>query len=104
MLKYGNNSTRKSKGVIDMKKYLTEIRIVTCICCAIGWWGLIFPEIAMNADTYNIVNEDGTALSEEELSEFEDSEILLEILNANKGQIRFRSKLLHTASEYFQKR
>ena len=87
-----------------MKKYLTGIRIVTCICCAIVWWGLVFPEIAMTADTYNIVNDDGTVLSEEELLDIEDSEILLEILNANKGQIRYRSELLHTASEYFQKR
>ena len=63
-----------------MKK---DFRIVLCICAALGWWGFVYPELALTPDTYRVVDEEGESAQEG----------LWEILGADKGKVRFRSRL-----------
>lgn len=75
-----------------MKK---DIRIILCICAAFGWWGLLYPELALTSDTYRIVDEDGVVCESETDSEWSpDGSIYWKLLGADNGQVRFRSKLL----------
>ena len=77
-----------------MKRIKKIIRITALICAMYGWWGLLYPEFTLTADTVKIICEDET---EEELSEEElmnDHSLYLDLLNAGGKNIRFRSKLL----------
>lgn len=67
-----------------------------CVCCAaFGWWGVLYPQFALNEDTYCIVSQDGTVQSEDSAAKWESGDtIYMEILNADSSRIRFRSKLL----------
>ncbi len=70
------------------------IRVALCICAVLGWWGFLYPELTMTPDTYQIVDENGQVQEKQEMTEwdFEDN-IYWEILQADKSQVRFRSRL-----------
>lgn len=71
------------------------------ICAALGWWGVLYPELTMTPDTYRVICQDGTVQNVQEVVEWNfDSDIYLEILNAEPGRIHFRSRLLQTVEEY----
>ncbi len=76
-----------------MKK---DFRIVLCICAALGWWGFLYPELALTPDTYRVVDEEGESaqegLSESRVPESA-ADLYWEILGADKGKVRFRSRL-----------
>lgn len=83
-----------------MKKTFIGVRIGLGICAALGWWGLIYPELAMTPDTYRVVSEVGSVQQGEDVVEWDfDSNIYKKVLSADKDQIRFRSKLLQTAAD-----
>lgn len=72
-----------------------EIRILLCICAALGWWGILYPELTMTPDTYRIVDETGSVQNTEEVLEWDfDSDIYWKVLNADRSQVRFKSRLL----------
>ncbi|MCM1043877.1 MAG: hypothetical protein NC417_00050 [Candidatus Gastranaerophilales bacterium] len=74
-----------------MKK---DICIILCICAAFGWWGLLYPELALTSDTYRIVDENGVVCESEAQNEWgADGSIYWKLLGADDGQVRFRSKL-----------
>ena len=76
-----------------MKKNKLQIFIRTAltICAAWGWWGFLYPELTMTADTYKIVYEDGEGqVLAEDVSAGNIYEV---ILNAHQSQLRFRSSL-----------
>lgn len=73
-----------------MKK---DIRILLFVCAALGWWGFLYPELAMTPDTYRVVEQDGMTRTEIEKKESSGNDIYWEVLNADSSQIRFRSKL-----------
>lgn len=77
-----------------MKKIKDIIRITALLCAMYGWWGLLYPEFTLTADTVKIICEDetGEELSEEEIEI--DSSLYLDLLNAGGKNIRFRSRLL----------
>lgn len=78
-----------------MKKREIGIKAIIGICAALGWWGVIYPELTMTPDTYRIVCEDGTVQNAEEVVEWDfDSDIYGTILDAEGSRIRFRSRLL----------
>lgn len=78
-----------------MKNRLLEtLRIVCCICAAFGWWGVLYPELTMTQDTYRIVDETGCEPAIEENQHWDlGREVYFKILEAEPGQIRFRSRL-----------
>lgn len=81
-----------------------NVRIATVVCAAIGWWGMWYPELTTAADTYAIVQEDGTVLPASEVVKCDFGELYCEeLLQADNSQIRFRSKFLQWLEEYFEK-
>lgn len=103
-----------------MKTEKTGWKVITmaiCICAAFGWWGVLYPELTMMPDTYRVVREEGTS-PEESVSQKEqayaenvggsmaeewdfDRDIYFEILQAPKGKVRFKSRLLMGLGEIF---
>lgn len=100
-----------------MKNWLTGLRIGLGVCAALGWWGFLYPELTMTPDTYRITMEeklsieekrsieDGTVQKVSEVVEWDfDSDVYWSVLNADRSQIRFKSKLLQTAAELLENR
>lgn len=89
---------KQNKISAPIKKVL---QAALTMCAVLGWWGVLYPELTLTPDTYRVFYGDGTVQMPEEVVEWDfDSDIYLEILNAEPEQIRFRSKLLQTAEEY----
>lgn len=78
-----------------MKKKWLGIRVAAGLCAALGWWGLLYPELALTPDTVKVSTQDndGTAAAREQEWSF-DSTLYLELLNADRDQITIRSRLL----------
>lgn len=93
-----------------MKRGIKIIRMALCVCAALGWWGVFYPELAMTPDTYRVVEDKvlkkGGTSGDDEVCENADwdfdREIYFEILQADAGQIRFKSKLLMSLKEIFE--
>lgn len=88
-----------------MKKRINVcVKAAISLCAALGWWGILYPELSMTPDTYQVILETDTVQEEAEVVEWDfDSDIYMEILNADRSQIRFRSKLFQTAAEIFMR-
>lgn len=78
-----------------MKKKWFGIRIGLLLGAALGWWGLLYPELALTPDTVRVVRDESV---DEASSTSEDwrfgSHLYWDILNAGSGKVTFRSKLL----------
>ena len=66
---------------------------------ALGWWGVLYPELTLTPDTYAIVGEEkagGEAVQKaEEVVKWDfSSDIYKKLLEAEAGQIQFKSRLL----------
>lgn len=76
-------------------KLSTSIHIILGICAAFGWWGLLYPELSMTPSTYKVVYEESAVQEQENVVEWDfDDDIYWSILEADSGQIRFKSRLL----------
>lgn len=78
-----------------MKKKWLGIRMSIGICAALGWWGLLYPELTLTPDTVKVIqlSEDGESLTLSQEWSF-DSNLYWDIINAGSDRITFRSKLL----------
>lgn len=77
-----------------MKKKRLEMRVILCMCAAMGWWGMLYPQLSMTKDTYKIIYEDETVQESVEEEEWDfDSDIFEKIMKAEDGKVRVRSKL-----------
>lgn len=78
-----------------MKNKKLGIRIITAMCAALGWWGLLYPELTLTPETVRIIIEDasGQEISLDRNKGLDDS-FYLELLEADSGSIRFRSRIL----------
>lgn len=77
-----------------MKKWI-NLRMACGICAAFGWWGLLYPELTMTPDTYEVICEDTSVQIDGKVVEWEfDSDVYWTILNGECEQVRLRSKLL----------
>lgn len=86
-----------------MKRKWTGIRVIVCICAALGWWGALYPELTLTPDTYAIVDEDGTVHREQNMVEWDfNSDIYRTILETDSSNIRFRSKLLTQVDAFLE--
>ena len=70
-----------------------ELRVFLGICAAFAFWGLLYPEFTFTSDTYRIVDENGNIL-DEELMDTGDEAVYMDIIHADRKQIRFRSRIL----------
>lgn len=86
-----------------MKTDIKVIKMVLCICAAFGWWGVLYPELAMTPDTYRIVREDLQDKATQKTADWDfDREIYFEILQADAVQVQFKSRLLMSLKEIFE--
>ena len=78
-----------------MKKKWLVLRVAAGLWAALGWWGLIYPELTLTPDTVNIYREDenGELCALPREWSFEDG-LYLELLSAPPEKITLRSRLL----------
>lgn len=86
-----------------MKNKKLGIRIITAMCAALGWWGLLYPELTLTPETVRIVTEDasGQEISLDRSKGLDDS-FYLELLEADFGSIRFRSRILTELNAFWE--
>ena len=78
-----------------MEKKWTKFRIIAGMCAALGWWGLLYPELALTPDTVKVIYIDQEGREQLLPSEWSfDDDLYLELLEADPDKIHFRSKLL----------
>lgn len=85
-----------------MRNWL-KIRIGVCICLYVCWWGLLCPELLVNPDTCRVVDA-GTG--EEVLAQAGQmsADMLYQTLReADRDQIRYRSRLLELLEQLLKK-
>lgn len=93
---------------MKQNKLLIPFRIFVTACAALGWWGVLYPELTMTPDTYKIVCED--AISQEyyvqepgEVVEWElNGDIYETVLGADRSRLRFRSRLLMNMTALYE--
>lgn len=82
-----------------MKKRWLGIRIAVGLCAALGWWGLLYPELALTPDTVVLRLGDDGGIVKEQPPEWEfDSALYRELLGAGPDRITFRSRLFQDLS------
>ena len=86
-----------------MKKKWLGIRVAAGLCAALGWWGLLYPQLALTPDTVKVSaqDSDGSLSAREQEWGFE-SGLYLDLLNADRDQITIRSRLLTELQEFFK--
>ena len=78
-----------------MKRLKNGIRILAATCAALGWWGLLFPGLTLTPDTVRVVcEEEGKGAFPEHL--------YLELLETDRDNIRFRSRLLTELNAFWE--
>lgn len=86
-----------------MKKRLSCLRIVISMCAALGWWGMLYPELTLTPDTIKISVEDESGSLKALPPEWDSSgSLYLELLRAGEEKITFRSKLLTSLSSLWE--
>lgn len=85
-----------------MKKERIRIRIITVLCAALGWWGLLYPELTLTPDTVQIMcEEDGSEYPVDREWSFDDN-LYLKLLGTGRDNIRFRSRLLTELNAFWE--
>lgn len=81
-------------------KLLFGFRIFVTVSAALGWWGVLYPELTMTPDTYCVVYEEKSVPSATYMQERTgaaawklDNDIYTTVLGAERSQIRIRSRL-----------
>lgn len=77
-----------------MKKRLIGIRIAVGMCAALGWWGVLYPELTLTPDTVRVICEEG---GKEEAVRAEwafDNSLFQRLLTADRGTVRVQSRVL----------
>lgn len=80
-----------------MKQRFVGLKITACVCAAFGWWGVLYPELVLTPDTYRVCQE-----TEGKVQQQSGEEIYFQLLEAEKGEIHFRSRLLEKWSEIME--
>lgn len=86
-----------------MKKKFLGIRVALSMCAALGWWGLLYPQLTFTPDTVSIKTEDkdGTTRNVEVEWDF-DASLYRELLTAGPDKIVLRSRLLTDFSSLWE--
>lgn len=73
-----------------------NLKLLMWVCAALGWWGIFYPEFTLTADTCRIVDESGNCI---ETEDYGGIELYGEILQAGRGRIRLKSRLLSVMTD-----
>ncbi len=75
--------------------YVDIVTIGFALCMAAGWWGILYPQLTLNADTYRIVAENGEEVSgDDDDRESDGTVVYMEMLNADRSRLRFRCRFV----------
>ncbi len=86
-----------------MKKIKKGLRIITAVCAALGWWGLLYPELTLTPDTVRVICEDGNGGEiSADCQGLLDNNLYLDLLGTDRSNIRFRSRLLTELSAFWE--
>ena len=86
-----------------MKKKWLGIRMLVGLCAALGWWGLIYPELTMTPDTVVIrLSDDGGIMREQPLEWDFDSSLYRDLLDAGPQKITYRSRFITNFSSLWE--
>jgi hypothetical protein len=77
--------------LVNKKILGISINICAWSCAVLGIWGLLYPELTMTTDVCRVVDESGKAVSD--VSVRQGYELYRDILNADKGHVRVKSRL-----------
>ena len=85
-----------------MKKKWLGIRIAFGLCAALGWWGLIYPELALTPDTVRIVEKDTDGTVRKKIPDWSfDGSLYRELMSADPDDITFCSGLFTDFISFF---
>lgn len=81
-----------------MKRIWAGMKTTLCICAVLGWWGVLYPELVLTADTYRICDDNRQDIQEEQDTREGQNpptgqDIYWNLLKADRSEIRFRSRL-----------
>lgn len=80
-----------------------KLRAVITMCAALGWWGLLYPELVLTPDTVKIYEKDEAGTLTLLPSEWcTNRDLYQKLLTAEPEQITFRSKLLTDLSTFWE--
>ena len=86
-----------------MKKKLLGIRITLSLCAALGWWGLLYPELALTPDTVAVKAENEKGILQDMSVEWDfDSSLYRELLSVGPDRLICRSRLLTDISSLWE--
>ena len=86
-----------------MKKKMITVRACLGTCAALGWWGLLYPELVLTPDTVRVYeqNEEQEFIPVPLEWSFE-CNLYKELLSADFEQITFRSRLFEDISLFWE--
>lgn len=77
-----------------MNRKWIGLRIIISLCAMLGWWGFLYPELVLTPDTVTVSQEDENGELIPLPGQWDlDSNLYLDILNAGKDRITFRSRM-----------
>lgn len=86
-----------------MKHIINHIKILTVLCAALGWWGLLYPELTLTPDTLKIISVDESGNEcQMETEQNTEGRLYLSLLEAGPENIRFRSRLLQEINAFWE--
>ncbi|MCR5755920.1 MAG: hypothetical protein K6G30_14055 [Acetatifactor sp.] len=85
-----------------MKRKKNDIRPILIICVALGWWGMLYPELTLTPQTCVVRQADGTAVDAEKMQAIK-KDLYQMILEADRSHIRFKSKLAESRKKWTEK-
>lgn len=87
-----------------MKRIWAGMKTTLCICAVLGWWGVLYPELVLTADTYRICDDSGQ--EEKDIQEGQslstDQDVYWNLLKADRSEIRFRSRLFAEWNKFME--
>ena len=86
-----------------MKKKWVGLRIIVSLCAMLGWWGFLYPELVLTPDTVTVSTEDEEGRLQPLPEQWDlDGSLYLDILNAGRDRITFRSRLLTNLNLFWE--
>ncbi len=86
-----------------MKKKLLGIRIVLGLCAALGWWGLLYPALALTPDTVAVIEKSDIDTTPGPSVEWDfDGTLYRMLMEAGPEKITFRSRLFSDLSSLWE--
>lgn len=87
-----------------MKKIATGVRFIAAVCAVFGWWGLFYPELALTPETVRVFYQEQDGRQQDITGEWEfDNNLLWELMDAEAGEIQFKSRLFKELSALLKK-